>query len=75
MNINVKPTAEAIHDMAETFKRYGKEMEKIAERMIETGDITYASQAATAVSNCMQNLRIDLIVTRPLREFMRERNF
>lgn len=70
--INVMPTAEAIREMANTLLRYSQEMEAIAIKMVERNDITYASQAASAISNCMQNLRLDLIVTRPIREFMRE---
>lgn len=72
-NVDVKPTAEAIMDMAKTLNHCALEMKRIADKMVEYEDITYASQAATAVSNCVSNLRLDLLVTRPLREFLREK--
>lgn len=71
---DVKPTADIIAQMAITLKRYSEDLERCAERMVETGDWHYASEAAQTVTNCFANLRLDLLVTRPIRELTRDRN-
>lgn len=70
-SIDVKPTAEIVNDMAETLERYSRELRNISKKMIETDDISRASEAITVVSNCIANLRMDLLVTRPIREFLK----
>lgn len=67
--MNVIPTAEAIIKNAETLRHYATELERIAENMRTRQDITYAAEALGAITNCMGSLRLDLLVTRPLREY------
>lgn len=68
--MNVTPTAEAIIKNAETLRHYATELERIAENMRTRQDMTYAAEAAFGViTNCVGSLRLDLLVTRPLREY------
>jgi hypothetical protein len=71
VKVDVEPTAAVIMDMAVTLKNYAHELERTARKMMDRGDITLASEALGAITNCMQNLRLDLLVTRPIREFDR----
>lgn len=71
--MNVKPTAEVIQEMARTLRRYADEMDRIAEKMIANNDIERASEAMSALVNCYANMRPDLLVTRPIREFMKDK--
>ena len=66
--INVVPTAAAINEIADTMRMYADELDMIATSMLERNDLTYAAEAMQAVKNCYNNLRTDLLVTRPLRE-------
>lgn len=68
-NINYKNYAEKIIDMAETLEDWGKRLRMDAERLVETEDLSYISTAINNISNCILNLRIDVIVARPLRDF------
>lgn len=69
--IDVEPTVTVILDMADTLNRYSRELKAIARKMETDGDISRASEALTCITNCVQNLRLDLLVTRPIREFDR----
>ncbi len=69
MTINVEPTAKVIDSMVETLIRTSNDLEKTAVRMREKNDITYASEAIQSISNLMNQLRLDLLISRPLREF------
>lgn len=71
VNVEAESTAAVIADMVDTMKRYTRELERIGQKMINTNDVSLASEALNAVTNCMQNLRLDLLVTRPIREFDR----
>jgi len=68
--MNVEPTAEVIDNMVKSMTDYAKELTRISTRLRETKDITYASEAVTTVSNMMNQLRLDLLVTRPIRELL-----
>lgn len=70
--INVEPTAEVIDAMAERMRGVSEELKRTASQMRERQDLTYAAEAINSVSNLMNQLRLDLLVTRPLREFKRE---
>jgi len=63
-------TVEAIHDMAKRLREYADDFDRIAQRMDDTGDLSYAGQIAGGTANLMQALRLDLLVTRPLRAFL-----
>lgn len=67
--MNVKTTAKAIDDIADTLNTYSEKMRSHAASMITHNDITYASTALMDVTNCISNLRIDLLAARPIREF------
>jgi hypothetical protein len=71
MDINVEPTAGTIDKMAEQAQRYSSELTSIAKRMREKKDISYAAEATNAAVNMLQNLRLDLLVSRPIREYER----
>jgi hypothetical protein len=65
--IDVEPTAQAIIDAADYLRSIESKLRHTADRMRETKDITYASEAANAIANILPNMRIDLLVTRPIR--------
>ena len=69
--IDVKPTAAMIEEMANTLRHYALELDDIKERMIRKNDISYTGEALQVIS--FGNLRIDLLATRPIREFEREK--
>jgi hypothetical protein len=70
--MDIEPTAEVIDEMAETMRRFAESMSRTANKMRETGDLGYAAEALTDALACMNNMRMDLLVVRPLREFQRQ---
>jgi hypothetical protein len=70
--IDVTPTAVAIEDAAKVLAEAAHELLYQAAKMREDGDLTRASQAINTLANIWQNVRLDLFVTRPLRETMRK---
>lgn len=70
--MDTKGTVDLIKDMAKTLRSYADSFENTAARMEKTGDLTYAGEIAGGVANLIQNLRLDLIVTRPIRAYKRE---
>ena len=69
--MDTKETVELIREMAVTLKSYADQFERTATRMQETGDLSYAGEIAGGVANLIQNLRLDLIVTRPIRAYQK----
>lgn len=67
--VNVQPTAEAIEKMAENLRSAAAQLDAIAERTRQKGNFELVGDAANCVANLMPNLRLDLLVVRPLREF------
>ena len=67
--VNVQPTAEAIEKMAENLRSAAAQLDAIAERTRQKGNFKLVGDAANCVANLMPNLRLDLLVVRPLREF------
>lgn len=65
--IDVEPTAQAIDTAEERFRHTADELNRLASRMRERNDLTYSSEAMIAIINAMQNCRMDLLVTRPIR--------
>jgi len=65
--IDVEPTAAVIDAMAKRLEQWAKDLKRIAGKMRATEDLEYASEAVTAVQNCTNALRLDLLVTRPIR--------
>lgn len=72
MTINVEPTASVIDEIADTLENYAMQMRRYAEQMRKRNDISYAAEAASGIGNCFNNLRIDLLVMRPIRELQKE---
>ena len=71
MKYDVAPTVEKIREMAATIRKYAGEIESQADLMDRTGDLTYASEVINAFVGMTINARLDLMVTRPLREAMK----
>lgn len=69
---DVKPTVEKISEMAKTIRHYADEIENHGKVMQRTGDLTYAAEVVNAFTAMIVNSRLDLMVTRPLRETMKE---
>lgn len=73
MKIDVGPTAEVIEKMAELMRESAVSLDRLAQKMRERQEIEYASEAIGVITNTMHNLRLDLLISRPLREFQREK--
>jgi len=69
---NVEPTAEMVDKMAKELIYRSEKLKNLAHQMREKNDLTYASEVAMEIVNLMSNLRLDLMVTRPLRETMKD---
>lgn len=65
--LNVEPTAEAIELMAARMRESADELSRLAAHVRTTGELSTASEALNCVANLLPNLRMDLLVTRPLR--------
>lgn len=70
--INVEPTALVIDEMSERAQALMRELDSIADNMRRTNDFGFATDAQNAILSFVMNARLDLLITRPLREFMRE---
>ena len=68
---NVEPTVEKINEMARIIRHYADEIENHGRAMQRTGDLTYAAEVLNAYVAMITNSRLDLMVTRPLREVMK----
>lgn len=66
--MNVEPTALKIDEMADSALRLSKELGRLAEQMRISKDLNYAADVVTTVVNAVGNFRLDLMVTRPIRE-------
>ena len=63
------PTARAVSSIVRVLRDYADEIEHLGNRMLEEKDFGYVSEVLQSVTNMNGNLRLDLLVTRPLREF------
>lgn len=66
--VDVEPTAKVIESMADELRARAAELRGVAIRMRETNDLSYAAEALNIIVNSTSALRLDLLVTRPLRE-------
>lgn len=64
---HVKETADVIEAAADRMASAAGDVRKIAQRMRETGDLTYAGEAISVVAQLPMQCRLDLFVVRPLR--------
>lgn len=69
---NVEPTAEIVDEMVKELVYRSQRLEGIAKQMRQKNDLTYASEVVLEIVALLQNVRIDLMTTRPLRETMRD---
>lgn len=66
--VNVEPTAKVIDDIAEELELKVRELRRIAAELRETGNLDCAGEAAATVATLTRNMRLDLLVMRPLRQ-------
>lgn len=64
---HVADTAEALEAAADRLEGAAGDVRRSAKRMRETGDLTYAGEAASSVAQVVGQCRLDLFVIRPLR--------
>lgn len=69
MPIDVEPTAQTIDQAAERFRQAAVDLDRLAATMRERNDLEYAAEALVIAHNTLANSRLDLLVTRPLREY------
>lgn len=67
--IDVKPTVEVIRQMSEMLRHSALQLDSIADRTEASGNFEQVGDAISCVANLMPNLRLDLLVARPLRQF------
>ena len=65
---DVELTVEVIDSMADKLIVESKNLRRISKDMRRWNDLGYASEAIQVVVNLMVHLRLDLLVTRPIRE-------
>jgi len=70
--MNTKPTVETLKEMATSLRHSADRIDRLATGLEETGEWECAALALTSISNLFMNLRLDLLVTRPVRELERE---
>lgn len=71
--MNIEPTAKAIEDMAKELEHKALELHRIAKFARDRNDFEYAAEAANVIMNLMGCLRLDLLVSRPLREVQKNK--
>jgi len=67
--IDVEPTAQVIEQAAERFRQAAINLDRLATTMREKQDLEYAAEALSVAHNVLQNARLDLLITRPMREY------
>ena len=70
--MNVEPTAEIIEQAAKQLRQAAVDLDRMAANMRQRNDLEYASQAFMAVQSAVQNSRLDLLISRPIREYQTE---
>ena len=72
MKVDVQPTVEVIEKMVSYIRDEADRIQRISVSMQRTGDISYAAEVVNEVQNMFMNLRLDLLVTRPIRAYQGE---
>lgn len=70
--IDVEPTAEVIDKAAYFLEKYAEDLRRHSETLRKTKDLDIVALCVVDIANCFQNLRLDLLVTRPIRELRRK---
>lgn len=68
---NVEPTVEVIKKIADTMRYYADQVDRQAEAMLKDGDLSRAAEVFLSVNALFNNARLDLLITRPLRETLK----
>ena len=71
--MNTKMTVEVIDAAAKRFEEASKLLSYEARQLEKDGDFERASDCVNIITNTFANLRMDLLVIRPLREYERSR--
>lgn len=71
--MNAKTTVEVIRGAASILDQASRELQNQAASMEKDGDLSKASECVNIITNLIPNLRLDLLVARPLREYERDR--
>lgn len=69
--MNTNPTMEIMLQAVYHLRRTAEEIEQKAHLLEETGDFSVVGEAINEFSNLFNNVRFDLFVNRPVREYER----
>jgi len=70
--INIIPSAKAIENIAEQAEQLSHDLRRVAMDMRNRNNPEYAADALNSVVNFVSSCRLDLLITRPLRECLKE---
>ncbi len=70
--MNTRPTIEIMLQAVYHLRRTAQEIEQKARALEQTGDFSLVGEAINAFSNLFNNVRLDLFVNRPVREYERQ---
>lgn len=68
---NVDGTVEVIRKIAETMRYYADQIDRHGDAMSKDGDLSRSAEVLLSVNAMLNNARLDLLITRPLRETMK----
>ena len=69
--VDVAPTTEVLRNMAAALRKCAEEIDGYAALIEKEGDFERVSEAVSSVTSLIPNLRLDLLVVRPVRELNR----
>lgn len=72
MPMNGESTADHVDNMARILRRSANKLDRYAETMRDENDVTYAAEVMNEIIGLFNNLRLDLMVIRPIRECQRK---
>lgn len=67
--MDTKPTEQALLDMAENLEEEARKMRRYAADLADKKDFNVAGWAINSIVNLLGNMRLDLLVIRPVREY------
>ena len=65
--IDVTPTCQVIDQMIVNLEATAQELKRYRMTISEKNDLTYVAEVSNCITSCLGNLRLDLLITRPLR--------
>ena len=69
MQVDVTSTVETLNDIAQKLSDYSNDVRREAQNLKETGDLLIAGEVVNLLMNMQNNLGIDLLARRPVREY------